>query len=104
MVNVNIQDSELDDNENNIIILPDADDVNEYFDSFDQNVSTEEHLNDEGIISLVQFEEMGENGDDSSSDEEIPLIPVKNTINGIVKLMGPKIQKSIYAYFEKKEC
>ncbi|CAJ0912714.1 9446_t:CDS:2 [Entrophospora sp. SA101] len=81
MVNVNIQDSELDDNENNIIILPDADDVNEYFDSFDQNVSTEEHLNDEGIISLVQFEEMGENGDDSSSDEEIPLIPVKNTIN-----------------------
>ncbi|CAH1760582.1 9816_t:CDS:1 [Entrophospora sp. SA101] len=83
MVNVNIQDSELDDNENNIIILPDADDVNEYFDSFDQNVSTEEHLNDEGIISLVQFEEMGENGDDSSSDEEIPLIPVKNTINGL---------------------
>nr|CAG8435620.1 13587_t:CDS:1 [Entrophospora candida] len=134
MVNVNIQGSELDDNENNIIILPDADDVNEYFDSFDQNVPTQEHLNDEEIISLVQFEEMGENGDDSSSDEEIPLIPVKNTINGletfinffeqqknnekfkiddlhifrkylgIVKLMGPKIQKSIYAYFEKKEC
>ena len=77
---------------------------------------------------------MGENGNDSSSDEEIPLIPVKNAINGletfinffeqqknnkkfkiddlcifrkylgIVKLMEPKIQKSIYAYFEKKEC
>ena len=29
---------------------------------------TEEYLNDE---------EMGENGNDSSSDEEIPLIPVK---------------------------
>ena len=38
---------------------------------------TEEYLNDEEIISLVQFEEMGENGNDSSSDEEIPLIPVK---------------------------
>jgi hypothetical protein len=135
MVNVNIQDSELDDNDNDndIIILPDADDVNEYFDSFNQNVPTEEYLNDEEIISLVQFEEMGENGNDSSSDEELPLIPVKNAINGletfinffeqqknnkkfkiddlhifrkylgIVKLMEPKIQKSIYAYFEKKE-
>ena len=72
---------------------------------------------------------MGENGNGSSSDEEIPLIPVKNAISGlekhlliflsnrkttknlklikylgIVKLMEPKIQKSIYAYFEKKEC
>nr|CAG8687575.1 3549_t:CDS:2 [Entrophospora candida] len=62
------------------------------------------YLNDEEIISLVQFEEMGENGNDSSLDEEIHLIPVKNAINGIVKLMEPKIQKSIYAYLEKKEC
>ncbi|CAJ0826200.1 6397_t:CDS:2 [Entrophospora sp. SA101] len=58
------------------------------------------YLNDEEIISLVQFEEMGENGNDSSLDEEIPLI----LKIGIVKLMEPKIQKSIYAYFEKKEC
>ncbi|CAJ0854594.1 3459_t:CDS:2 [Entrophospora sp. SA101] len=36
-----------------------------------------EYLNDEEIISLVQFEEMGENGNDSSLDEEIPLILVK---------------------------
>nr|CAG8586938.1 10210_t:CDS:2 [Entrophospora candida] len=44
---------------------------------------TEEYFNDEEIISLVQFEEMGENGNDSSSDEELPLIPVKNAINGL---------------------
>ncbi|CAJ0758781.1 2014_t:CDS:2, partial [Entrophospora sp. SA101] len=48
---------------------------------FDQNVPTKEYLNDEEIISLVQFEKMGKNGNDSSSDEEIPLIPVKNAIN-----------------------
>ena len=28
---------------------------------------------------------MGENGNDSSSDEEIPLIPVKNAISGLEK-------------------
>ncbi|CAJ0912725.1 9452_t:CDS:2 [Entrophospora sp. SA101] len=50
---------------------------------FDQNVPTKEYLNDEEIISLVQFEKMDENGNDSSSDEEIPLIPVKNAINGL---------------------
>ncbi|CAJ0629782.1 1440_t:CDS:2 [Entrophospora sp. SA101] len=38
---------------------------------------TLKYLNDEEIISLVQFEEMGENGNDSSLDEEIPLILVK---------------------------
>ncbi|CAJ0633663.1 11137_t:CDS:10 [Entrophospora sp. SA101] len=54
-----------------------------YNQSFDQNVPTKEYLNDEEIISLVQFEKMDENGNDSSSDEEIPLIPVKNAINGL---------------------
>ncbi|CAH1765149.1 1273_t:CDS:2 [Entrophospora sp. SA101] len=75
MVDVNIQDSELDDNENDLL----------YY---------------QMLMILVQFEEMGENGNDSSLDEEIPLI----LKIGIVKLMEPKIQKSIYAYFEKKEC
>ena len=50
-----------------------------------QNVPTEEYLNDEEIISPVQFVETGENGNDSSSDEEIPLIPVKNAISGLEK-------------------
>jgi len=105
--------------------------VNEYLHSFDQNVPAEEYLNDEQIINLVQFEEMNENGNDSSSDEEILLVSAKNATNGletfinffeqqkndekfkpddlhifrkylgIVRLMEPKIQSSIHEYFKK---
>ncbi|CAJ0926299.1 18318_t:CDS:10 [Entrophospora sp. SA101] len=60
IVDVNIQDLEYYDSANSINALLDANDVNEYFDIFDQD-----------------------NDNDSSSDEEIPLIPVKNAINGL---------------------
>ena len=132
MVDANIQDPDPYDSENDVSILPDANAVYEYIDSFDQNVPAEEYLNDEQIINLVQFEENNENDNYLSSDEEIPLIPVKNAINGleifinffeqqknnekfkiydlrvfrkylsVVRLMEPKIQRSIHACFEKK--
>nr|CAG8480019.1 13028_t:CDS:2 [Entrophospora candida] len=44
IVDVNIQDPEYYDSANSINALLDANDVNEYFDNFDHNVSTEEAL------------------------------------------------------------
>jgi len=111
MVDANIQDPKFDDSMNVINTFPDVSDVNKYLHSFDQ--------------------EMNENDNDSSSDEEIPLVSEKNATNGletfvnffkqqkndekfkpddlhifrkylgIVRLMEPKIQSSIHEYFKK---
>ena len=63
MVDANIQDPKFDDSMNVINTFPDVSDVNKYLHSFDQ--------------------EMNENDNDSSSDEEIPLIPVTNAISSL---------------------
>ena len=125
MVDANIWDPEFDDNVNVINTFPDASGVNEYLDSFDQNVPAEEYLNDEQIINLVQFEEMNENGNDSGdrylwyqqknatkivnffeqqkNDEKFKPddLRIFRKYLGIVRLMEPKIQSSIHEYFKK---
>nr|CAG8487732.1 5456_t:CDS:10 [Entrophospora candida] len=60
IVYVNIQDPEYYDSANSINALLDANDVNEYFDNFDQNVSTEEALmeEEEKIITPTALENL----------------------------------------------
>lgn len=62
--------------------LPEAAKVQEYLQQLDSPIPTEEHLTDEQIINLIQFEEM-ENEDEDTSDEEIPLVTAKQAINGL---------------------
>ncbi len=63
--------------------LPEAAKVQEYLQQLDSLIPTEEHLTDEQIINLIQFEEM-ENEDEDTSDEEIPLlVTAKQAINGL---------------------
>ena len=93
MVDANIQDPKFDDSMNVINTFPDASGVNEYLDSFDQNVPAEEYLNDEQIINLVQFEKEANEEDNDTSDEEIPLVSAKQAVNGL---------KTFIQYFEQQ--
>jgi hypothetical protein len=70
---INMQDFEIDDESNeldgiNIDCLPKTNELQEYLQLLDQDIPTEEQLNDEQIINLLQNE--GES-DNNSSDEDI---------------------------------
>jgi hypothetical protein len=56
--------------------------IQEYLQQLDSPIPTEEHLSDEQIINLIQFEET-ENKDEDTSDEEIPLVAAKQAVNGL---------------------
>lgn len=88
------EDFELEDlDEINIDDLPEeeVDDLYEYFQTFDNDIPTEEHLTDEQIINLVQIEE----GDDESdiSDEELSVVTDKE---------GAEALKTFISYFQQQ--
>jgi len=55
-----MQDSDFEEMEHILDILPEAAKVQEYFEQLDSPIPTEEHLSDEQIVNLVQFEMEGE--------------------------------------------
>ena len=76
-------DSDTDEIEDLLENLLEADNVREYFQTLDQEIPAEEHLTEEQIVNLVQFEKNEESDDDDSSDKEIPLVPVKKAVSGL---------------------
>ena len=78
----NMQESDFEEIEYIHNSLPEAAKVQEYLQQLDSPIPTEEHLTDEQIINLIQFEEM-ENEDKDTSDEEILLVTAKQAINGL---------------------
>ena len=74
--------------------LEEVNDIKEYFRIIDEDISTEENLNDDQIINLVQNEDDEINkSDDDISDEEIPLISIKKGMEGL---------KTFISYFEQQ--
>ena len=64
--------------------MEEADEIREYFRIINEDISTEENLNDDQIINLVQNEDDEINwSDDDNSDEEIPLISIKKGMKGL---------------------
>ena len=89
-----MQDFEIDslndsDDEINIDCLPEADHLQEFFQMFDYEIPTEEHLTDEQIINLLQDEK----NEEDTSDEEIQVISDKEGINAL---------KMFINYFEQQ--
>src|SRR6266498_1629535 len=77
-------DFELDNINNLFDYLDEVDSIKDYLKIIDNNVLTEENLNDDQIINLVQNENEEINrSDDDDSDEEIPLILIKNGMEGL---------------------
>ena len=75
--------------------LEEVNDIKEYFQIIDKDISTEENLNDDQIINLVQNEDDEINkSDDDISDEEIPLISIKKGMEGL---------KTFINYFEQQD-
>ena len=62
--------------------MPESDDVIEYFQILDREISTEENLTDEEIVNLVQADKENQEIDDDD-DEEIPVISVKKAVSGL---------------------
>ncbi len=61
-----------------------VDSIKDYLKIINNNVLTEENLNDNQIINLVQNENEEINrSDNDDSDKEIPLILIKNGIEGL---------------------
>lgn len=77
---LNIDDEEI---ENLLNYLPESDDVIQYFQILDREISTEENLTDEEIVNLVQADKENQEIDDDDDDEEIPVIPVKKAVSGL---------------------
>ena len=64
--------------------MEEADEIREYFQIINEDISTEENLNDDQIINLVQNEDDEINwSDDDNSDEEILLISIKKGMEGL---------------------
>ena len=70
-------------------VLPDAEEIQEYFQIIDQNIPTEEFLTDEQIVNMVLTEEKEES--DIEEEEEVPPILVNKAIDGL---------KTFINYFE----
>jgi len=73
--------------------LSEDDNLQEYFQIFDQEIPTEEQLTDDQIINLVQDNE-DEDESDIDTDEEIPLISVKKSGDGL---------RTFVNYFEQQD-
>ncbi|CAB4386281.1 unnamed protein product [Rhizophagus irregularis] len=80
-----IELNELDElNEINLDLLPEADDLREYFHMLDYDIPTEEHLTDEQIINLLQDE--GNESDSEgniSNDEEAMIVTEKKGVEAL---------------------
>ncbi len=63
--------------------MPEDDNLQEYFRTFDQEIPTEEYLTEDQIINLVRSEEEENESDADTSDEELPLISAKDGINAL---------------------
>ena len=88
------EDIELNDDDDFFDYLEEADEIREYFWIINEDISTEENLNDDQIINLVQNEDDEINwSDDDNSDEEIPLISIKKGMEGL---------KTFINYFEQQ--
>ena len=85
MDNIDDEESDFEEIENFLDNLPEATKVQEYLQQIDSPVSTEEHLSDEQIVNLVQFEETENENEDTSDeeDEEIPLVTTKQAIDSL---------------------
>src|SRR6266542_3691568 len=74
-------DFELDDVDNFFDYLDEVDSIKDYLKIIDNDILTEENLNDDQIINLIQNENEEINGSyDDDSNEEIPLILIKDDI------------------------
>ena len=66
--------------------LPEADEIQEYFQMLDQEILTEDILTEEQIINMIQADkedqEMEEN-ENEDEDEEIPPVSVKKALDGL---------------------
>jgi hypothetical protein len=62
--------------------LPEAAEVQEYLQQLDSPIPTEDHLSDEQIVNLVQFEEM-ECENEDTSDKEMPLVTAKRAADSL---------------------
>ena len=80
-------------NEFDFDYLPEDDNLQEYFQIFDQEIPTEEQLTDDQIINLVQDNE-DEDESDTDTDEEILPISVKKSIDGL---------RTFVNYFEQQD-
>ena len=88
------EDIVLNDDDDFLDYLEEVNDIKEYFQIIDEDISTEENLNDDQIINLVQNEDDEINkSDDDISDEEIPLISIKKGMEGL---------KTFISYFEQQ--
>ena len=80
-----MQDFEIDESDEldgiNIDCLPEVDELREYLQMLDQDIPTEEQLNDEQIINLLQNE--NDESDDDDSDEEILLVSEKQGVDAL---------------------
>jgi len=63
--------------------LPEDDNLQEYFRTFDQEIPTEEYLTEDQIINLVRSEEEENESDADTSDEELPLVSAKDGVNAL---------------------
>ena len=63
--------------------LPEDDNLQEYFRTFDQEILTEEYLTEDQIINLVRSEEEENESDADTSDEELPLVSAKDGVNAL---------------------
>jgi hypothetical protein len=91
-----MQDFEIDDESDeldgiDIDCLLEADELREYLQLLDQDIPTEEQLNDEQIINLLQNEGKS---DDNSSDEDIRLVSEKQGVDAL---------KIFINYFEQQD-
>ncbi|CAB5293589.1 unnamed protein product [Rhizophagus irregularis] len=95
---VNMQGIELNEldelNEINLDLLPEADDLREYFHMLDHDIPTEEHLTDEQIINLLQDEGNESNSEGDISDDEEAMI--------VTEKKGVEALKTFINYFEQQ--
>ncbi|CAB5310037.1 unnamed protein product [Rhizophagus irregularis] len=95
---VNMQGIELNEldelNEINLDLLPEADDLREYFHMLDHDIPTEEHLTDEQIINLLQDEGNESDSEGDISDDEEAMI--------VIEKKGVEALKIFINYFEQQ--
>ncbi|GBB94569.1 hypothetical protein RclHR1_23820002 [Rhizophagus clarus] len=61
----------------------DSDNLLEYFQMLDKEISTEEILTDEQIIKYDESEKDKDDDDDDDDDDVIPLVPAKNAVDSL---------------------
>src|SRR3954453_11095075 len=94
---INMEDleiNEVDDFDDvDIDLLPEADDLRNYFEMLDHDIPTEERLTNEQIINLLQDEENESEDDGDISDEEALVVSKKKGVEAL---------KTFINYFEQQ--